>query len=165
MHQAVGMYYNVKRDDVAKIARHVAGRFADRGVTVYAGDEQLAESAGIQFLPSPQFLQTITLMVVIGGDGTFLRAANIVRDSSIPLIGINQGTLGFLAELELEELEERLDQLIAGDYAIEERMTIGAELYRDSILLCRTIGLNDITVNRNPVENTLELDVTIWVIN
>lgn len=159
MHQAVGMYYNVKRDDISAIARYVAKLLADHGVAVYAGDQQLAAGAGIHFLPSPQFLQTITLMVVIGGDGTFLRAANIVRDAGIPLIGINQGNLGFLAELELEEFEDQLSALIAEDYAIEERMSIGAELFRDGALLCHTIGLNDITVNRHPVENTLELDV------
>ena len=159
MHQAVGMYYNVKRNDIAAIAQHVAQLFTERQVTVFAGDQLQASRAGIRYLPRPQFLQSISLMVVIGGDGTFLRAASIVRSAGIPMIGINQGTLGFLAELEVEEFEERLDQLIAVDYDIEERMTISGELYRNGACICQTIGLNDVTINRDPVENTLELDV------
>ncbi len=159
MHQAVGIYYNIKRDDIVAIAQRVATFLTERGVKVFAGDKTLASRAGLSFLPGEKFLQTIMLMVVIGGDGTFLRAANQVRDAGIPLIGINQGNLGFLAELELEEFESNLDVLIAGNYAIEERMTISAELYRRGVRICHTTGLNDITVNRNPVENTLELDV------
>lgn len=159
MHQAVGLYYNVKRSDTCAIARHVADLFHAHQVAVYASDQLQASRAEVPYLPRPQFLQTITLMVVIGGDGTFLRAASVVRSARIPLIGINQGTLGFLAELELEDFEGRLDSLIAGEYGIEERMTISGELYRDDACICQTIGLNDVTINRDPVENTLELDV------
>lgn len=159
MHQAVGIFYNVKRQDTATIARHVATLFAQRNVTVYASDQLQANRAGVHYLPRPQFLQTITLMVVIGGDGTFLRAASVVRCAGIPMIGINQGNLGFLAELEVEEFEERMDQLICEEYGIEERMTIGGELYRNGARICQTVGLNDVTINRDPVENTLELDV------
>ena len=159
MHQAVGMYYNIKREDTCAIAQYVAGLFQARQVDVFAGDQLQAQRAGIPYLPRPEFLERITLMVVIGGDGTFLRAATIVRNAQIPLIGINQGTLGFLAELEVEEFEEKLEQLIAGNYRTEARMTICGELYRDGARICQTVGLNDVTINRDPVENTLELDV------
>lgn len=159
MHQAVGMYYNIKREDTCAIAQYVAGLFQARQVDVFAGDQLQAQRAGILYLPRPEFLERITLMVVIGGDGTFLRAATIVRNAQIPLIGINQGTLGFLAELEVEEFEEKLEQLIAGNYRTEARMTICGELYRDGARICQTVGLNDVTINRDPVENTLELDV------
>ena len=134
MHQAVGMYYNIKREDTCAIAQYVAGLFQARQVDVFAGDQLQAQRAGIPYLPRPEFLERITLMVVIGGDGTFLRAATIVRNAQIPLIGINQGTLGFLAELEVEEFEEKLEQLIAGNYRTEARMTICGELYRDAHL-------------------------------
>lgn len=159
MHQAVGIYYNGNRKDIAQVAQHVAGLFAAHQVDVFSGDTLQAEQAGISYLPLSEFLARITLMVVIGGDGTFLRAAAMVREAGIPLIGINQGTLGFLAELELEEFEEKLDRLIAADYAIEERMTISGELYREGACLCKTVGLNEVTINRDPVENTLELGV------
>ena len=159
MHQAVGMYYNIKREDTCAIAQYVAGLFQARQVDVFAGDQLQAQRAGIPYLSRPEFLERITLMVVIGGDGTFLRAATIVRNAQIPLIGINQGTLGFLAELEVEEFEEKLEQLIAGNYRTEARMTICGELYRDGARICQTVGLNDVTINRDPVENTLELDV------
>lgn len=159
MHQAVGIFYNINRKDIAVIAQHVAALFASRGVAVFSGDQRQAAQAEITYLPKAEFLAQITLMVVIGGDGTFLRAAAVVREAGIPMIGINQGTLGFLAELELEEFEENIERLIAGEYGIEERMTITGELIRDERRLCQTVGLNEVTINRDPVENTLELGV------
>ena len=159
MHQAVGIFYNFKRADTCAIARYIAGLFAERQVAAFACDQLQASRASIPYLPRPEFLEKITLMVVIGGDGTFLRAAAIVRNAQIPLIGVNQGTLGFLAELEVEEFEEKLDQLLAEAYATEARMTICGELFRNGARICQTVGLNDVTINRDPVENTLELDV------
>ena len=159
MHQAVGMYFNVNRGDIVENAQYVGELLASHHVEAYVCDKLLAACAGVRFLPEKEFLDTVTMMVVIGGDGTFLRAANLVRDAKIPLIGINRGNLGFLTELELDEFKGKLPRLIAGDYVIEERMTICAELYRDGSFIQRAVGLNDVTVNRNPLENTLEMDV------
>ncbi|MDO4281703.1 MAG: NAD(+)/NADH kinase [Peptococcaceae bacterium] len=159
MHQAVGIYYNVNRGDIVEIAQHIVELLAQHHVEAYVNDNLLSVCAGVPYLPDKEFLNTITMMVVIGGDGTFLRAANIVRQAEIPMIGINRGNLGFLTELEVEEFEERLPELLAGQYAIEERMNICAELYRDGTCIQQSIGLNDIAINRHPVENTLELDV------
>lgn len=162
MHKAVGMYYNVNRGDIVEIAQQVADIFASQHVECYVSDKLLAACAGVRYLPEKEFLDTVTMMVVIGGDGTFLRAANIVREAGIPMVGINRGALGFLAEIEVEELAQNVKYLINEKYVIEERMTICADIYRDGRFLTRAVGLNDVCLNRDPVENTLELDVFMF---
>ena len=159
MHSAVGIFYNVNRGNIVEIAQDVVDLLASNHVETFVCDKLLSACAGVQYLPKKEFLKSITAMVVIGGDGTFLRAANIVRDAEIPLVGINQGHLGFLVELELNEFKENLSRLIAGDYTIEDRMTICADLYRGGKFIQGTVGLNEIALNRNPLENTLEMDV------
>ena len=162
MHKAVGMYYNVNRGDIVEIAQEVADIFASEHVECYVNDKLLAACAGVRYLPNRDFLDTISMMVVIGGDGTFLRAANIVRDAGIPMVGINRGALGFLAEIEVDELAQNVKRLVNEDYSIEERMTICVDLYREGRFLTRSIGLNDVAINRDPVENTLEMDVYLF---
>ena len=64
------------------------------------------------------------MVLVIGGDGTLLRAAELARPAGTPLLGVNLGHVGFLAEAEPEDLSEAVDRLVARDYAVERRMTI-----------------------------------------
>ena len=66
------------------------------------------------------------LVCVLGGDGTFLRSASAIGETGVPALGINLGRIGFLAKVETDDLERALDQVVAGDYAIEERFRIEA---------------------------------------
>lgn len=70
------------------------------------------------------------VLVVLGGDGTFLRTARAVDDSGVPMLGVNLGRIGFLAKVEGSELEGALDQVAAGDFSLEERLRVSATLHR-----------------------------------
>ncbi len=70
------------------------------------------------------------LVCILGGDGTFLRTARALGDSGVALMGVNLGRVGFLAKVETDELERALDQVLAGDYAVEERLRIAATIVR-----------------------------------
>lgn len=94
-------------------------------------------------------LDDIELALVLGGDGTILRAAELVRPSSIPIIGVNLGHVGFLAEAEREDLHEVVRRAIAGDYEVEERMAIDVVvLDADNREVFRTWALNEATVEK-----------------
>ena len=121
MHKAVGMYYNVNRGDIVEIAQEVAEIFASEHVECYVNDKLLAACAGVRYLPNRDFLDTISMMVVIGGDGTFLRTAARVNRQDIPILGINAGRLGFLADVSSQELEDTLDEIFKHYYKVEER--------------------------------------------
>ncbi|MDD7219225.1 MAG: NAD(+)/NADH kinase [Clostridia bacterium] len=88
-------------------------------------------------------------IIVLGGDGTLLQAARDVVHKGIPLLGINLGHLGFLAEVDQYSLYSSLDQLIADDYEVEERMMLEGRVYRGQQLLGTDIALNDIVIGRD----------------
>ncbi len=92
--------------------------------------------------------QDADAILVLGGDGTLLKAARDTAQSNIPLLGINIGTLGFLAEVEKDEYKQSIDALIEGQYFIGERMMLDAWVYRDGEVICEMRALNDVVVNR-----------------
>ena len=88
-------------------------------------------------------------VLVIGGDGTLLRAARAVVDRQLPLLGINMGTLGYLAEIECTSFSAALDRLLADEYQVEPRMMIYGEAHRHGRKIFRDVALNDIVITRN----------------
>lgn len=87
-------------------------------------------------------------IIVSGGDGTLLQAARDVVHRKIPLLGINLGNLGFLAEVDKQSIHPALDQLMADDYKIEERMMLTGTVWRDGKIIGEDIALNDIVICR-----------------
>ena len=87
-------------------------------------------------------------VIVLGGDGTLLQAAADLGDRDIPFLGINLGTLGFLAEVNVSDIEEALDQLIRDDFLIEKRMMLLGKSYAGEEKLDETRALNDIVITR-----------------
>lgn len=91
----------------------------------------------------------IQCIIVLGGDGTLLQAARDVVHRGIPLFGINMGTLGYLAEVNRQAIYPALDQLMMGDYEIEERMMLTGKVYHQGELVGEDIALNDIVIGRD----------------
>jgi NAD+ kinase len=113
-------------------------------------------------VPADSFAVEIDVALVFGGDGTFLRAAYLTRDGGVPLLGFNLGRLGFLSECELPEVPEALDRLIAGDYHVEDRMTLTVRvLDADGHQLAESWALNDASVERRDPQRLIVLDVAI----
>lgn len=88
-------------------------------------------------------------IIVLGGDGTLLQAARDVVYKGIPLLGINLGNLGYLAEVDKQSVYPALDQLLTGDYEVEERMMLSGRVYRGEELIGEDIALNDIVIGRD----------------
>ncbi len=101
------------------------------------------------------------LAVVVGGDGTILRAAELTRESSTPLLGVNLGHVGFLAEAESDDLETTIDAVIHRRYSSEERLTIDVTVHRDGELVANTWALNEASVEKASRERMLEVVVEI----
>lgn len=90
----------------------------------------------------------VDCILVLGGDGTLLRAARELADRNIPFLGINLGHLGYLAEIERQNVPMALEKLIANEYTIEERIMLTGSFYSDGKLVGKDIALNDIVLNR-----------------
>lgn len=92
--------------------------------------------------------ETVECIIVLGGDGTMLRAADEYLGKNIPLIGVNLGTLGYLAEVEKDQIEPALEQLIADDYELESRMMLSGIPVLNGENMVPMSALNDIVINR-----------------
>jgi len=104
-----------------------------------------------------QPLDDCELVVVLGGDGTILRAAEIVRGSPVPLLGVNLGHVGFLAESEREDLVEAVHRIAARRYDVEERMTLDVEVEVDGEVAARTWAVNEASVEKASRERMIEV--------
>ena len=113
--------------------------------------------ANIKTLSIDCKISELELVVVLGGDGTILKAAEIVREHSIPLMGINLGHVGFLAESEREEFTEAVRRVLDRDYEIKERLTLDVSVIVDGKVVFRTWALNEATVEKSARERMLEV--------
>jgi NAD+ kinase len=106
-------------------------------------------------------LKETTLMVTLGGDGTFLAGARLAAPRGIPLLGVNLGRLGFLTELEAEQVEDGLAKFVDGSYRIEERTMLQVTLRRGVKNIVRAIGLNEMVVNRAGDARMLRVEIDV----
>lgn len=103
----------------------------------------------------------VEMVLVLGGDGTLIRAAQMVAPLQIPILGINTGHLGFLTEIENSEVEESLESFLDGNYVMDERLMVSARVIRDEQEVLRTTALNDAVVSKGPRARLVHLEVSI----
>ncbi|WP_353987692.1 NAD kinase [Ruicaihuangia caeni] len=103
----------------------------------------------------------LELTIVLGGDGTILRAAELTRGGAAPLLGVNMGHVGFLAESERNELTATVSRALARDYEVEERMTLKVEVEADGAVVYETWALNEATVEKRSRERMLEVAIEV----
>jgi NAD+ kinase len=103
----------------------------------------------------------LEIVIVLGGDGTILRAAELTRGCGAPLLGVNLGHVGFLAESEREDLTAAIARVLARDYEVEERMTLNVRVKVDSQVVYETWALNEATVEKASRERMLEVVIEV----
>ena len=106
---------------------------------------------------SPAAAAGTEMVMVIGGDGTLLRAAELARGAGVPLLGVNLGHVGFLAETEPGDLSDAVDQVVAGEYMVEERMTVDVAVRVSGTVIARTWALNEATVEKAARERMIDV--------
>lgn len=137
------------------------------GVTPVVDAESLddlreASGAGdLRVLGSDVEVGEIELVIVLGGDGTILRAAELARGGSAPLLGINLGHVGFLAESERDDLASAVGRALERDYLVEERMTLAVRVKLGSEVIYETWALNEATVEKASRERMLEVVIEV----
>lgn len=106
-------------------------------------------------------LKDIELGIVLGGDGSILRAAEMIRHTQIPLIGVNLGHIGFLAEAEEVDLTETVERVVSGDYTVEERMAIDVKVWDGRKKILDTWALNEASVEKGNREKMIEVVIEV----
>ncbi|HEX9032908.1 MAG TPA: NAD kinase [Streptosporangiaceae bacterium] len=148
------------RPEAVRTARIVAQRLGSAGVTVRvlkSEADHLRCPDAVVMPVSPQAAHEAEMVLVIGGDGTLLRATEIARPAGTPLLGVNLGHVGFLAETEPEVLSDAVDHVLAGRYYVEQRMTIDVTVRQNGTVLATTWALNEATVEKAARERMLDL--------
>lgn len=150
-----GVLAHPTKRNSAPAAAHIAASLQQRGCSVWVADDWTPDSV------PPKLTQT-DLVIAIGGDGAMLRAARLCADFAVPVLGVNMGYLGFLTEIaSIENWEERLEQVLAGEYWIEQRMMLHARVVRGQRTIAVSDALNDVVVSRGTVTRMIRLDAYI----
>ena len=97
-------------------------------------------------------------MLVLGGDGTMISTSRMVGDAEVPVLGVNYGGLGYLAEFRIEELYAALESILAGHYRIEKRLMLAVELLRGDQQVTHSRVLNDVVINKSALARIIEIE-------
>jgi NAD+ kinase len=152
------------RKQALESARLVIGRLCAAGITVRVTEAEAGavDCPGMTVVPpGPNAADGAELVIVLGGDGSLLRAAEFARPVGTPLVGVNLGHVGFLAEAEVEGLAEAVDKLIDRRYVVEARMTADVVARADGAEIARTWALNEATVEKSARERMVEVVIEV----
>ncbi|MEO5921798.1 MAG: NAD kinase [Pseudolysinimonas sp.] len=156
------------RADSLEAGIQVCRQLIDAGLTpVVSGDERadiIAAAPGLgplAVLGDDVASHDLELVIVLGGDGTILRAAEIARGCDAPLLGVNLGHVGFLAEAERDDLPATVARALARDYEVEERMTLSIRVKVNDEVIHETWALNEASVEKASRERSLEVVIEV----
>ncbi|WP_125132371.1 NAD kinase [Microbacterium sp. 10M-3C3] len=155
---------HARREDTVEAASRVISELRAAGARAVLSVDDYDELAGVLELGDvgrlgvDTALDEVELAIVLGGDGTILRAAELVRGASAPILGINMGHVGFLAEIERDDMDDAVRRVIARDYRVEERLALSVRV-KDATndVVYETWALNEATVEKASRERMLEV--------
>ena len=150
----VGIVAKKQEQRVRRVMNETVQWLRNRNVEVAVEPE--IEDASADFISAG-----MDAIIVLGGDGTLLRAARLVGERGVPIVGINLGSLGFLTEVRVDERTAALEAMIDGRYGIEERGMLRIEVSRDESALSRYLALNDAVINKGALSRLIELEIRI----
>jgi NAD+ kinase len=161
--KTVALIGRYKSRDIAEPLRMLGRLLAGHGCAVLLEQGTAAES-GVDGFPVVDFAgigAQADLAVVLGGDGTMLSAARALASSGVPLVGINQGRLGFMTDIALESMTDGMARILGGQYALEPRTMLTAEVSRADRIIVTATALNDVIVTKGASGRLIELVVRI----
>ena len=151
-----------RRKEAHDIAAEVVSRLHSAGIEVLIRRDEaaamgIAENPGVTVVDGANPAAGCELVCVLGGDGTILRGAEVSRGTGAPLLGVNLGHVGFLAEAEREDIDATVEHIVAKSYSVEERMTLEVTAYVDGSPVYSSWALNEVTVEKANRERMLEV--------
>jgi NAD+ kinase len=150
----IGILRHPKIAEAEPLADQICAWLQEKGVDAWV--EVTWETADVK----NQLAET-DMLIVLGGDGSLLRAARLGMPYRIPVLGINMGRVGFLTEAQLDDWQVRLERVLQGDYWLEKRLMAHATLWRDGRSLNQFIALNDVVMGRGAQARVLRLELCV----
>lgn len=161
--RSVLLVVHIGRGQIVELASQCATHLAKAGfeVRVLRDEGAAIDVPGARVVSAEGAADGVELVLVLGGDGTFLRAAELARDAGAPLLGVNLGHVGFLAEAEPHALHPTVEAIVNRAYSVEERVTVEAEVRLGDKVLGSAWALNEISLERTNRERMLEVAVAV----
>jgi NAD+ kinase len=162
MIRSVGIICKPRKEDLGSIVPSLVEWLRARKLRVLL-DQSAAESCPNCESPAQQeaLISESDLVVVLGGDGTLLAAARLLQNREVPILPVNLGALGFMTSVTLDELYPLLEQTLAGEHRVSERMVLQAEVVRDGSTIQAQRALNDAVVNQAALARLMEFHVHV----
>lgn len=158
----IGILANLHKGNVERLVTDISDWLISRGIEVIL-QRDLAKK--IKHRPVgaslEEMMKTIKCLLVFGGDGTILSGARLAAKTGVPVLGVNLGHLGFLSEIDIPEIQDSLESIVAGDYRIEERMMIEAEVLRNGNVIEKSMGLNDAVITKGAFARLIFLRIKV----
>jgi len=158
----IGLIFKWHDERVPEIAKDIIPWLQARDVEVFI-DETTAKQLPVRtsVIPTDDLAANVDVIGVFGGDGTLLHAARLVGSTGIPIIGINLGSLGFLTKFKIEEMHTAFDELLKGQYQLQERMLLDVEVIKAGKTVVRYRALNDAVINKGALARIIDLDISV----
>lgn len=156
--KAIAVIGNLSKPQVGEVAHRICTWCRANRIQAFVQEEL---NCGDELFKSTEPLPQVDLVMILGGDGTFLSAARRYSGTTIPFLGVNLGHLGFLAEVEVADLETALEKLVNHEFYVEKRAVLSARAFRQGRELENTFALNEVTIAKGPLSRIIQLDVFV----
>ena len=160
----IGVVVKPHQPDALQTLCRLTAWLHERHIALIGGEtldrERIEHETGcaVEVVADDELAKSADLIVVLGGDGTMIATARMISDSEVPVIGVNYGGLGYLAEFRIEELFSALEAILGGDYKLERRLMLAIELRRGEEVVTRNRVLNDVVVNKSALARIIEIE-------
>ncbi len=160
----VGIVVKPHQPEALKTLCGVIQWLDERGIALVGGPEIEREriehetGCAVEVIETEKLAASVDFMLVLGGDGTMIATARMLGDTEVPVLGVNYGGLGYLAEFRIEELYTGLEAVLSGNYAIEKRVMLAVELLRGNKSVTHSRVLNDVVINKSALARIIEIE-------
>jgi NAD+ kinase len=160
----IGIVLKPHQPDALKTMCELAAWLSERGISLVGGPqierERIKQETGcaVEQVAPEKIAATVDLILVLGGDGTMIATARLIGDTEVPVLGVNYGGLGYLAEFRIEELYTALESILCGNYRLDKRVMLAVELLRRDETVTRNRVLNDVVINKSALARIIEIE-------
>jgi NAD+ kinase len=160
----IGIVLKPNQPDALRTVCELVTWLDKRGLTLVGTPEiergriQAETGCAVEETPPEELAANVDLILVLGGDGTMIATSRMLADHEVPVLGVNYGGLGYLAEFRIEELYQALESILSGNFRLDKRVMLDVELRRKDELITRNRVLNDVVINKSALARIIEID-------